>query len=171
MAQFNPADYETVEERLKRFWADPANADARLVTLNHTTAADRNTGVWVVEARLFLNASDQQNNLPKTTGWAYEVDGGGGANRTSALENAETSSLGRCLANYLYSGNKRSSREEMAKVERGITPKRDWLKDAEALGLAYNVDGLLALYQDAVAARVPADVLAQIKDYGSAARG
>jgi hypothetical protein len=59
----------------------------------------------------------------------------------------------------------------MAKVERGITPKRDWLKEAETLGLAYNVDGLLALYQDAVAARVPADVLAQIKDYGSAARG
>jgi hypothetical protein len=171
MAQFNLADYETVEERLKRFWADPANADARLVTINHTTPADRNSGVWVVEARLFLNASDQHNNLPKTTGWAYEVDGGGGANRTSALENAETSSLGRCLANYLYSGNKRSSREEMAKVERGVTPKRDWLAEAEKLGLAYNVDGLLALYQDAVAARVPADVLAQIKDYGAAARG
>lgn len=171
MAQFNLADYETVEERLKRFWADPDNADARLVTINHTTPADRNSGVWVVEARLFLNASDQHNNLPKTTGWAYEVDGGGGANRTSALENAETSSLGRCLANYLYSGNKRSSREEMAKVERGVTPKRDWLGEAEKLALGYNVEALLALYQDAVSARVPADVLAQIKDYGSAARG
>lgn len=170
MAQFNPADYETVEERLKRFWADPANADARLVTVNHTTPADRNVGVWVVEARLYLNASDQQNNLPKTTGWAYEVDGGAGANRTSALENAETSSLGRCLANYLYSGNKRSSREEMAKVERGVTPKRDWLGQADKLALTYDVDGLRLLYSDAVAAKVSADVLEKIKAYGSAAK-
>ena len=53
-----------------------------------------------------------------------------------------------------------------------MTPTgRNWLAEAEQLAIGYNVDALLALYQDAVAARVPADVLAQIKDYGIAARG
>ena len=170
MASFNLADYETVEERLKRFWADPANADARLVTVNHTTAEDREKGVWVVEARLYLSAADQEKNLPKTTGWAFEIDGVGMANKTSALENAETSSLGRCLANYLYSGNKRASREEMPKVARAEQSKRDWLGEADTLALTYDVDKLRLLYTDAVAAKVSADILEKIKAYGSTAK-
>jgi hypothetical protein len=170
MASFNLADYETVEERLKRFWADSANADARLVTVNHTTPEDREKGVWVVEARLYLSALDQEKNLPKTTGWAFEIDGQAGANKTSALENAETSSLGRCLANYLYSGNKRASREEMAKVARAEQLKRDWLGEADKLALTYDVDKLRLLYTDAVAAKVAPGILAKIKDYGSTAK-
>ena len=170
MASFNLADYETVEERLKRFWADKANADARLVTVNHTTPEDREKGVWVVEARLYLSAADQEKNLPKTTGWAFEIDGQAGANKTSALENAETSSLGRCLANYRYSGNKRASREEMAKVARAEAAKRDWLGEAEKLALSYDVEGLRLLYTDAVAAKVAPAVLEQIKANGSAAK-
>ena len=170
MAGFDLNSYETVEERLKRFWADKANADARLVTVNHTTPEDREKGVWVVEARLYLSAADQEKNLPKTTGWAFEIDGQAGANKTSALENAETSSLGRCLANYLYSGNKRASREEMAKVARAEAAKRDWLGEAEKLALSYDVDGLRLLYTDAVAAKVAPAVLEQIKANGSAAK-
>jgi hypothetical protein len=53
------------------------------------------------------------------TGLAFEVDGGMGANQTAALENAETSAIGRALANCGFSGNKRASREEMAKANRG----------------------------------------------------
>lgn len=124
MANFNLADYETVEERLRRFWAEKANSDARIVTLNHTTSADRSVGMWVIETRIYLSAADQQLDLPKATGWAYELDGGKGANLTSALENCETSSIGRCLSNMNYSGNKRASREEMAKVAKGQTPSK-----------------------------------------------
>jgi hypothetical protein len=58
-------------------------------------------------------------SLAKATGHAFEVDGGNGANATAALENAETSSIGRGLANMNLSGNKRATREEMAKVSRG----------------------------------------------------
>jgi hypothetical protein len=40
-------------------------------------------------------------------------------NKTSALENCETSAIGRALANYQYQGsNKRASLEEMVKVYR-----------------------------------------------------
>lgn len=121
--QFNLNDYETVEERLRRFWADKKHADARIVTINHTTPADRAVSTWVIEARIYLSREDQEANLPKATGWAFEVDGVGMTQKTSALETCETSAIGRCLANMNFSGNRRASREEMEKAQRGVTPK------------------------------------------------
>jgi hypothetical protein len=106
----------------------------------------------------------------KSTGLAFEIDGQGMANKTSALENAETSAIGRALANAGYSGNKRASREEMAKVARADAVKRDWLGEADKLALTYDVEGLRLLYTDAVAAKVAPAVLEQIKANGSAAK-
>lgn len=166
MAQFNLADYETVEERLRRFWATPEYSDARIMTFNRSTEADRAKGVWVVETRIYLSAGDQANELPKATGWAFEVDGTAGANKTSALENAETSSIGRCLANMNLSGNKRASREEMQKVVAADKPVRDWLNDADVLHFGKDKKGLQALYLEAQKANVSADVLAKIVEYG-----
>lgn len=163
MAQFNLADYETVEERLRRFWSDPAHADARIVTVNQTTPADRSVGLWVVETRIYLSREDQLDNLPKATGWAFEVDGQGGmANKTSALENCETSSIGRCLANMNLSGNRRTSREEMAKVERGVTPAPvvDWSARIDALK---SVDDARKLYTQASKAKAGTAVEDAIK--------
>lgn len=121
--KFNLNDYETVDQRLRRFWADEANADARIVTINHTSDQDRQVSTWVIEARIYMNREDQLANLPKATGWAFEVDGVGMTQKTAALETAETSAIGRCLANMNYSGNVRASREEMEKAQRGVTPK------------------------------------------------
>lgn len=170
MAQFNLNDYETVEERLRRFWSSEIAEDARMITVNHTTPQDRAVGTWVVEARLYLNQEDQARNLPKTTGWAFEVDGVGMANKTSALENAETSAIGRCLANYTFSGNKRVTREEMEKVARGQTPKlpaRQFLDEAEALGK--DIDKLRLLYSEAKTANASNDVLGRIKELAALA--
>lgn len=168
MASFNLADYETVEQRHARVIAE--FPDLRCVLINHTTPADRAVGMWVVEARVYLNAADQANDLPKATEWAFEIDGAGMANKTSALENANTSALGRCLR-WAVGGSKGASREEMAKVEKGVTPsKRDWLAEADKLALSYDVEALRLLYTDAVAAKVAPDVLAAIKAHGSAAK-
>lgn len=120
MAQFNLNDYETVEERIRRFYGD--NPDGRIITRNLTTLQDRQVSTWVVEATIYLTALDQISHAPKATGLAFEIDGGKGANATSALENCETSAIGRALANANYSGDKRVTREEMAKVQRGVTP-------------------------------------------------
>lgn len=169
MASFNLADYETVEERIRRFYAD--NPDGRIVTENQTKRADREKGVWIVyaEIRLPIVSSElgYKDYFVKATGLAFEIDGQGMANKTSALENAETSAIGRALANAGYSGNKRASREEMAKVARAEAPKRDWVAEADALALVYNVEGLRLLYADAVAAKVDKETLAKIKDYGT----
>lgn len=160
MANFNLADYETVEERIRRFYAD--NPEGRIMTQNLTTEADRAAATWIVQAFVFTGG-----DLPKASGLAFEVDGVGMANKTSALENAETSAIGRALANAGYSGNKRASREEMAKVARADQVKRDWVAEADALALVYNVEGLRLLYADAVAAKVDKETLAKIKDYGT----
>jgi len=131
MAQFNPQDYETVAERITRFYGD--HPHGRILTDNLTTSIDRQVSTWVVKAEIWLPMFEIWEDAPaqetpnnswylKATGLAFEVDGTGMANKTSALENAETSAIGRALANAGYSGDKRTSREEMQKVARGVTP-------------------------------------------------
>lgn len=159
MARFSLDDYETVEQRLKRFLQD--NPDGRVITDNLTTPEDRSVSTWVVRASIYLTAGDQAADLPKASGLAFEIDGGAGANSTSALENAETSAIGRALANAGYSGNKRASREEMEKVERG----QDWLARAEQ---TLSVEALRLLYGQAKASGASKDILEKIKDYADA---
>ena len=120
MPQFNLEDYETVEERIRRFLGDWP--DGRIVTYELTSKRDREKGYWVVRAQVFLDHDDQHAHCPKATGIAFEIEGTAGANKTASLENAETSAIGRALANAGYSGNKRASREEMEKVARGPVP-------------------------------------------------
>lgn len=161
MSKFNLEDYETVEERIARFYEQ--YPDARIVTHNITTASDRTVGMWVVKATAYLTAGDQAEHLPKATGHAFEIDGQGMANKTAALENCETSAIGRALANLGMSGNKgRVTREEMEKVERGVTPKpvTDW---NTLLDETWDIDELRKLYIRAKSNNVPKDILERIK--------
>jgi hypothetical protein len=163
MAQFNLNDYETVEQRIKRFYKD--NPNGRIITDNITTVQDRQVGTWVTKSYVYLTAEDQEKNLPKATGLAFEVDSAKGPQATSALEVCETSSIGRALANANYSGNKRASREEMEKVARDARPKptsKDWLAMAEALG--NDLDGLRLLYSQAKTGGATEATLDKIKE-------
>jgi hypothetical protein len=57
---------------------------------------------------------------------AEETVQGRGVNATSALENCETSAIGRALANAGYATKgKRASREEMGKVAKGVEVKNN----------------------------------------------
>jgi hypothetical protein len=161
MPQFDLNSYETVDERLKRFWSDKNHADARITTINHTTPQDRQVSTWVVEARIYLSREDQEKNLPKATGWAFEVDGQGMAQKFAALETAETSAIGRCLANMNYSGSKRPSREEMTKASRTVAPRdKNWASEIEKLE---NVEDARQLYNEARTQKASADILEDIK--------
>jgi hypothetical protein len=163
MAGFNLQDYETVEERIRRFYKD--NPDGRLVTDNITTLQDRQVGTWVTRSWVYLNAEDQSKDLPKASGLAFEVDSNKGPQATSALEVCETSSIGRALANAGYSGNKRASRTEMEKVARGQQPKatsKDWLAMATELG--NDIEGLRLLYSQAKTANASVATLNKIQE-------
>jgi hypothetical protein len=167
MAGFNLGDYETVEERIRRFYKD--NPDGRIITDNITTLQDRQVGTWVTRSWVYLNADDQAKDLAKASGLAFEVDSNKGPQATSALEVCETSSIGRALANAGYSGNKRASRQEMEKVARGQTPKatsKDWLAMATELG--NDIDGLRLLYSQAKTANATAATLTKIQELATA---
>jgi hypothetical protein len=159
MAQFNPADYEPVAQRISRFYKD--FPDGRIVTKNITQPHDRAISTWVVQAWVYLTAEDQARGLPKATGLAFEVDGTGMANKTSALENAETSAIGRSLANANYSGDRRSTREEMEKVNRGKSPGKNWLLAIENIN---DLEGLRSLYNEARQNKVSSSILEAIKE-------
>lgn len=115
MARFDLQNYETVAQRIIRFYSDHENG--AIITKNLTTDADRDRKQWVVYAEVWF---DKNNDVqPTGTGLAFEIDGTAGANVTSALENCESSAVGRALAQANYGGDKRVTREEMAKVNRG----------------------------------------------------
>ena len=105
---FNLADYEPVEVRLEKFIKDYPSF--RIATELEVVEATR----YIVKAYLFKDASD---GVAWATGYAEETVSSRGVNQTSALENCETSAIGRALANAGYAPKgKRPSREEMSKV-------------------------------------------------------
>ncbi len=83
---------------------------------------------YIVKAYLFKNAED---GVAWATGYAEETVTSRGVNQTSALENCETSAIGRALANAGYAPKgKRPSREEMSKVV-AVKPPKPSVQDLE----------------------------------------
>jgi hypothetical protein len=134
-------DYEPVEDRLRAFWEE--HSDGQIVTELLHTGADE----FIVRAEVYRSHFDQR---PSASGLAHEVITDTGVNKTSALENCETSAIGRALANLGYAAKgKRPSREEMAKT---VTPwsalfdktkvLKDWTDQERADALQTAVDAL-----------------------------
>ena len=110
MAKWSLDEYETVDSRIQRFYRDNAGGRIETELLDHD--GEHGKTRWIVRAEVYKADSERASGV----GHAFEVDGTGMANKTSALENAETSAAGRALAQAGYSGSRRTTREEMAKV-------------------------------------------------------
>jgi hypothetical protein len=162
---FNLSEYEPVEVRLEKFIKDyPA---FRISTELEVVEATR----YIVKAYLYKDASD---SVAWATGYAEETVSSRGVNQTSALENCETSAIGRALANAGYAPKgKRPSREEMSKVvakkpekptvqdvvpeqDYWTTPVNEYMKVVDApVTLEKAMENVAAIIGTAEAAEVP----------------
>ena len=107
---FNLANYETVDERLHKWWKE--FPDGRL----ETEVVEATNTRFIVICRLFRTEVDQK---PYATGIASETVSDRGVNANFALPNCETSAIGRAISNAgLSAKGKRPSREEMASVNK-----------------------------------------------------
>jgi hypothetical protein len=112
---FDLSNYETVEQRLVRFWAAYPNGRVYTSMMNYTGDA------CVFYCELY---ADKFDKVPVSTGYAEEVKSDRGVNATSFVENCETSAIGRAIANcplQAPASGPRPSRNEMQKVERLTT--------------------------------------------------
>jgi hypothetical protein len=112
---FDLSNYETVEQRLVRWWAAYPNGRVYTCMMNYTGDA------CVFYAELY---ADKEDKVPVATGYAEEVKSDRGVNATSFVENCETSAIGRAIANcplQAPTSGPRPSRNEMQKVERLTT--------------------------------------------------
>ena len=127
---FNLDDYQTVAERLDQAIAD--HPDLRIITnLEHVERIDGRPVHYIFKAEMWLGT------ILLSTGWADEIVGSNHMTKSNACEIAETSAIGRCLANAGYQGKKnpndnpaktRPTREEMQKAERYKKVEQDEIK-------------------------------------------
>ena len=138
---FNLDDYEPVAARQMR-WLEgryalyKAGENGFPRTITHMVSVP-GADICVIRAELWLG------DMCIATGYAEEVRGAGNVNRTSHVENCETSAVGRALANAGMAGtdvNKRPSREEMAKVQ-NTAPKMRITQASSAKGDGVTIKG------------------------------
>ena len=115
MANFNLNDYVMVNDRILKFYEKYPGGSIQ--TEIHTL----DDGLVVMKAYAYR---DREDAIP-ATGHAYEKEGLGYVNKTSYIENCETSAVGRALAMLGFEIKKSiASREEMEKVSRGSRVSR-----------------------------------------------
>lgn len=135
MSKFDLENYETVDERIHKFW-EMYPAGSIQTDLFSETRAD-NRLEWVCKASVKTNRDEGI----VVTGWATEYEGANKFAPTNAPELAETSAIGRALANLgLSKVGKRASQDEVASArskEAAPKPVQEddpWAKGMEILG-------------------------------------
>jgi hypothetical protein len=100
-------NYETVDERIHKFHA--TYSEGRILT----------ELIAYSDTQFIVKAMAYVGDVLRATGLAEERVGSSYINKTSALENCETSAIGRCLANLgLSAKGNRPSDIEMSKADR-----------------------------------------------------
>lgn len=120
---FNLSEYETVDSRIHQFYE--SFKDGRIVT--EMELIDMEKGHCIFKAYIY---KDSVRTMADSTGYADGFRKDRGVDAQFWINNAETSSIGRALANLgLSAKGKRPSAEEMAQVNAVKTKKPEVEKD------------------------------------------
>jgi hypothetical protein len=116
---FDVKDYVDVAERIRAFYEryPEGSIQTEMVRLEGDLVVFRAT-VY----------RDREDSVP-TTGWAYEREGIGYVNKTSFIENCETSAIGRALANMNFP----TSRVREVKAAQEAAATQEQLDEIRAL--------------------------------------
>jgi hypothetical protein len=148
--------YAPVADRLALFYQK--HPSGRIVT----ELVSHEGGRIIFKACIYRDGAQAS---PAATGWAAEREGDGDINTVACLENAETSAIGRALANLGFAASsRRPSREEMAKAERArgrVLP----YPAASTPARGVRERGGVRLQQDANAAHDLIELLARCEEY------
>lgn len=104
-------EYETVASRVQRFRQEHHD-EYSIITEIISADEDR----VVMKATIAKGRDPLGNPVSIATGFAEEIRASSSINRTSALENAETSAIGRALANFGMAGTEYASADEVAQA-------------------------------------------------------
>lgn len=106
IVNINGKDYKTVAKRVDEFRKEHG---MKLSIITRLISADENTVVMKAEIL-------DENQRVIATGYAEENRKASQINRKSALENCETSAIGRALANFGLGGGEYASADEVAQA-------------------------------------------------------
>lgn len=137
MSKFDLENYETVDERIHKFWEMHPTGSIQTDLFSEVRTDGRVE--WVCKASVKTNRDEGF----VVTGWATEYEGANKFAPTNAPELAETSAIGRALANLgLSKVGKRASHEEVASARskepapKPVPEKDPWAEGVEILGNA-----------------------------------
>ncbi len=151
---FNMKDYVDVAERIRAFYERYPDGSIQ-------TEMVRLEGDMVVfRATVYRDRDDAH----PTTGWAYEREGVGYVNKTSFIENCETSAIGRALANLNFP----TTRASQEKREAEAPATREQLDELRTLAASEVVsedirERVVARLDEGLSARQAADAIAYLR--------
>lgn len=116
---FDMKDYVDVAERIRTFYTKYPEGSIQ------TEMVRLDGDLVVFKATVYRDRDDQT----PTTGWAYERENQGYVNKTSFIENCETSAIGRALANLNFP----TSRSAQERLEQQVPASDDQLEEIRAL--------------------------------------
>jgi len=127
--------YVTVSYRVKQF------RDKYPDTLSILTEITKDEDGIIIMKALIVD-----KDIVLATGYAEEVRGSTNINKTSALENCETSAIGRALASFGFAGTEYASADEVQhaiKQQGGLEMQERWVK--YCIIVRENVESIMAI--------------------------
>ena len=142
---FNIANYTLIKDRLKEFRSEYEGCTISTELLKYEPVIDTSTGEACNECLIKATVTPNPLESPEIyyTGHAAERDNSGFVNKRSAIENCETSAVGRALAYAGFGGD-----DQFASAEEVVNAKIHQAKSSVTVDMLDKLDNLAVKIKD-----------------------